>query len=182
MTPRRGTRRIATALVLAALMIACGGPDLCFNCPSGTPTATPSIVVTGSIATTNPLVNPTLINVVVCVDLPPGTSVADCTTSFFIAVNSAGNFTRNNVDAGAETVLFWVDQNGDGMIDPGDPQALLQDPEGQLDNVRLGQTVTIASARVDFTQNTATATISVGQTPTPAPTVPVATPTPTRTP
>lgn len=179
MSARRGSIRVRLLGLLAATLVACGGPDICLQCPTGTPTPGQSgAIVTGNVATINPNQTPTNVTVVICVDLPAGGTAQDCTQSFFTDVTTQGQFTRNNVKPGSETIFFWVDANNDGIIDPGDPLAQLTDTQGRLGDVQAGQTVTLADVAIAFTDNTATATISVGTTPTPTPSAFQATPTP----
>ena len=179
------SRSLANRLVALASLLAvagCGGGDICLNCnPSGSPTPISGVLVTGNISrlsTFNPFSD---VTVVICVDLPDGGGVENCPKIFLANVFTNGTFTRSGVDPGSETIYFWIDENGDGQIDPGDPIAQLQDPNGELRLVESGFTVDVANAVVDFTTQTATATISVSATPTPTPT-PVTTPTPTPTP
>ncbi len=178
---RRATWRVRMVAVLAAGLLACGGDDICLQCPDGTPTPGQSgAIVTGSIiSSTNPQTTPSAITVIVCVGLGAGQSVTNCPNSFYTNPSTEGDFTRRNVIAGAETIFFWVDADQNGTIDPDDPLAQLVDTEGVLDNVQSGQTVTVANARIDFLAETATAQISIGLTPTPTPTAFQPTPTPT---
>lgn len=167
--------------LLTAGMLACGGEDICLQCPMGTPTPGQSgVTVTGQIANINPFTSPANVNVVICVGLEENQSIDDCPNQFLTSASITGEFTRNNVQAGAETIFFWVDEDGNGMIDPDDPLAQLADPESQLSNVQNGQTVTLASVRIQFLENTATANITVGLTPTPTPSA-TTTPTPSQT-
>jgi len=165
-------------VLLAATLMACGGPDICLQCPTVTPTATPSVTVTGSGVSVIPNANPSSVTVIICLDLPSGGTAADCTQSFFTDVNTDGTFTRFNVPPGAETIFFWVDANHTGMVDPGET-VKLADPQGVLDNVQAGQTVTLSNVIVNFTTKTATADITISLTPTPTPSAVQTTPTPT---
>lgn len=168
--------------LFAGGLLACGGDDICLQCPEGTPTPGQSgAIVTGNIVSTNPQTNPSSITVIVCVGLETGQSITNCPNSFYTTANTEGDFTRKNVIAGAETIFFWVDANQDGTIDEDDPQATLIDTEGELEDIQSGQTVTVANTRIDFVNQTATATITVGLTPTPTPTAVTATPTPQAT-
>ena len=166
--------------LLAGGLLACGGDDICLQCPEGTPTPGSSgVTVTGTIVSSNPTTVPSSITVIVCVGLEQNQSVTECPNSFYATVATDGTFTRKNVIAGAETIFFWVDSDGNGMIDPGgDLFAQLIDGTGELDLVENGQTVTLSNIRIAFLQNTATADITVGTTPTPTPTAVTATPTP----
>ena len=183
MSVRRRSLRVRAGILLAAtLMASCGGGDICLQCPSGTPTPGPAAaIVTGTITSINPAQTPANVTVVICVDLPAGGTANDCTQSFFTDVTTQGDFVRNNVKAGSETIFFWVDANNDGTIDPGDPLAVLTDSQGKLDLVQAGQTVTLANVSITFPADsvgTATADITVANTPTPTPTAFSPTPTP----
>jgi hypothetical protein len=177
--------RVSVWLVTLLLggLLACGGDDICLQCPSGTPTPGVSgAIVTGQIASVDPFTNPSTINVVICVGLDSDQGVEDCPNQFLTTANTQGEFTRNNIQTGSQTIFFWVDTDQTGTITPDDPLAELVDTQGQLADIQAGQTVTLSSVRIDFVGQTATADITVGLTPTPTPTAPQATPTPTQTP
>jgi len=179
----RPRRRLGVGLVvlLTAGLLACGGDDICLNCPNGTPSpGTQSVTVSGNIASSNPFTSPPAINVVICLGLNEE-GLEGCPTTFFTVPNNDGTFSRSNVEAGALSIFFWVDQNQNGMIEPDDLIAQLSDPEGLLDDVGAGRTVNVGNARILFLEGTATASITVTTTPTPTPS-PGASPTPTRTP
>lgn len=182
MSHHPGSWKIRLLLLVAAVVSACGGGDICLQCPDGTPTPGSSgVTVTGTIVSSNPTTAPSSITTIVCVGLEQGQSVTDCPNSFYADVNTDGTFTRRNVKDGAETIFFWVDTDMNGMIDPDDMLAQLQDSEGTLDRVQNGQTVTLSDIRIAFLNNTATANITIGLTPTPTPTAVTATPTPANT-
>jgi hypothetical protein len=167
-------------VLLAATLAACGGPDICLQCPSGGPTPAAAVTVTGSGLQTTPSQTPSNVTVIVCLDLKAGGTPDDCGQSFFADVTTDGSFTRNNVSPGPETIFFWVDANGNGMVDPTDPIATLSDSQGALGLVQAGQTVTLSNISVNFNTTVATANISVTTTPTPVPTTrPSPTPQPT---
>jgi hypothetical protein len=178
MSARRRSYRVRIGILLAATLVACGGPDICLQCPSGTPTPTSSVTVTGSGLATTPPVNPASVTVIICLNLADNEGADACTQSFFTDVTTQGSFTRSSVSPGPETIFFWVDANNDGMVDPDDPIAKLTDTQGQLGDVQTGQTVTLTNISANFTTELATATISVGQSATPTPTAVTATPTP----
>lgn len=179
---RRGSFAVRLVTLLAGAIVACGGEDICLQCPDGTPTPGQSgAIVTGNIVSSNPSTNPSAMTVIVCVGLDAGGDPSNCPNSFFTTPSTDGTFTRRNVTAGAETIFFWVDADQNGTIDPDDPLARLIDNEGILEDVQSGQTVTIASARINFVGQTATADISIGLTPTPTPTAVQVTPTPSAT-
>jgi len=180
MRSRRGSWSVRLVTLFAGALVACGGDDICLNCPSGTPTPGSSgVTVTGNIASSSPFTSPSSINVVICLGLDPTQGVQNCPDTFLTVPNVEGSFTRSNVDSGALSVFFWVDEDDNGMIDPDDPLAQLSDPEGQLDDVAAGQTATLGNVRIQFLDGTASATITVGQTPTPTPSAAQPIPTPT---
>jgi hypothetical protein len=174
---------VVLVAALGAALLACGGDDICLNCPNGSPTpGQSSVTVSGNIASSNPFTNPASILVLICLGLDPEQGPESCPDSFLTQPAVDGTFSRSNVDPGALSVFFWVDENDAGTIEPDDPIARLSDPEGLLDDVAAGRTVSIGNARIDFLAGVATASISVTQTPTPTPTAPTATPTPSGTP
>jgi len=171
---------LGLAAALAGLLASCGGGDICLNCTPGTPTPTILVSLTGNISRLSILVPFDEVNVIVCLDLGPDQPASDCNRFFLAPVNSNGSFSRSSIEPGGETIFFWIDQNGDGMIDPGDQIARLLDPDGELADVTNGETVNVVNSIVDFTAQTATAQIFITTTPTPTPT-PVTTPTPAPT-
>jgi len=63
------------------------------------------------------------------------------------------NFRVSNSKSGRLVVAFLLDGEGrdaDGRIDPGDPVALLNDPDCVLDDVPEDYLVNIANARINF--------------------------------
>ncbi len=158
--------------IASTLLVACGGDDICLNCdPDSTPTPGPttSIKLEGDIlrlSTLDPLGS---VVVVTCVDPQAGVPLADCTDAFTTLADNEGHFSRTRISVGALGLFFWIDRNEDGRVDPTDPYAVLQDPEGKLSDVTGGETVAIEAAQVDFTTQTAIATIVLSRTPTPTP-------------
>jgi hypothetical protein len=179
--PTRTSRRLAIVAAFAALLAACGGGDICLNCPSGSPTPTTQVSLAGNISRLSLFLPFDDVTVIVCLDLPPDQPATACTRFFLAAVAEDGTFSRTSIDPGSETIFFWVDQNNVGTIDPDDPIARLLDPEFELVDVTSGLTVNVVNAVVDFTDQTATADISVTTTSTATPT-PTPSPTPTPTP
>jgi hypothetical protein len=175
-------REALVSAAMVAWLAACGGKDLCLNCPSGTPTppGQNTVTVTGNIFSSSPPA-PGSVMELICVGLSRSVTIGQCGqasaggTLFLVNNDASGNFTRTGVTAGSERIGFWFDQNNNGNIDPGEVVELT-DSSGQLGNVAGGSTVTIADASVTFPNATlpngsATATITVtAGTPTPQPT------------
>ena len=167
---------------MVAWLAACGGKDLCLNCPGGTPTppGQNTVTVEGNVFSSTPPAPGTVMELV-CVGLSRSFTVDQCGqasaggTLYIINNDTSGNFSRTGVMAGAERIAFWWDQNNDGMIDPSEIVELV-DTSGQLGSVAGGDTVSIANAAVTFPNATlpngsASATITVTSgTPTPQPT------------
>ena len=79
-----------------------------------------------------------------------------------VAVASDANpieFAVTQVKSGDLTVVFLQDQvsEPDGHIDPGDPIATLDDPDGILSGVRKGETIDVTDVDIDFTTGSAEA-------------------------
>lgn len=55
------------------------------------------------------------------------------------------------------TVVFLADDASDGVIDPGDPVAVLLDPDQQLRDLREGDQVNLVDVQLDFTTRHAVA-------------------------
>lgn len=60
------------------------------------------------------------------------------------------DFTLSDVRNGDLTVLFMQDLDEDGAIDAGDPVAVLEDPDGELADVRAGLTVELTDVDLDY--------------------------------
>ncbi len=164
---------LAGSALVAAAIAACGGDDICLsgNCdPDTSPTPSYTVSVSGNVSRFTTLVSdPTTVTVIVCVGLPEGDDASACPKSFLAQVTSSFTFARSGVEPGSETIFFWIDEDQNGQIDPGDPLARLSDPNRKLVGVGSGEQVSVTNAVVDFPIQTATATITVGRAPTPTP-------------
>src|SRR5262249_5299433 len=139
----RHPMRLGLAAALAVLLASCGGGDICLNCTPGGPTPSTLVSITGNISQLSILVPFDQVSVIICLDLPPDKGASDCTHFFLAPVSETGAFARSSIQPGSETIFFWIDQNGNGMVNPGDPIARLQDPDGELVDVSTGQTVNV---------------------------------------
>lgn len=164
---------LAVSAALGWTMASCGGDDICLadSCdPDVSPTPSYTVSVSGNVSRFTTLVSdPTTVTVIVCVGLPAGSGASACPKSFLAQVASNFTFSRSGVEPGSETIFFWIDENQNGEIDPGDPLARLSDPTGRLEEVGSGEQVSVTNAVVDFPVEVATATITVGRSPTPTP-------------
>jgi hypothetical protein len=162
----------AVGLVLgfAALLASCGGADICLGCDgNSTPSPQNLVTATGNI---NQIVGSAAlvedVRVIFCVGFDG--PFLDCTNTFSTTVDTNGNFTRSRLPKGSLRVGFRLDPNDNGMFEPTEPWAELEDPNGFLTNLTGGQTANILDVTIDFDTNTATATqITVTTTPTPTP-------------
>lgn len=163
-----GTGVVAWAVVVS--LAGCGGKDICLGCDgSATPGPNTLVGVRGDIFQiqgSSALFEQ--VRVVFCVDF--GGDFLDCQNTFTSSVDSSGRFSRSRITAGALRIGFRLDPNDDGVFDPTEPFAELQDPNGVLQNVPGGRTVEVLDVTIDFGSETATARqIRVTLTPTPTP-------------
>ncbi|MFM7736583.1 MAG: hypothetical protein ACKPBU_11470 [Alphaproteobacteria bacterium] len=159
--------------LLAWALAACGGKDICLadSCdPDTSPTPAYTVAVAGNVSRFTTFVSdPTTVTVIVCVGLAQGGDASSCPKSFLAQLSTNFTFSRSGIEPGSETIFFWVDEDQNGQIEPGDPLARLSDPGGKLVDVGSGEQVNVTNAVVDFPVQVATATITVGKSPTPTP-------------
>lgn len=78
----------------------------------------------------------------------------ECTPGKSVVLTSGEkNFTLDRIDSGMIRVVFLLDNAGssaDGQIDPGDPIAVLDDIDCQLDDVNAKTTVTLTDVDLRF--------------------------------
>ena len=161
---------VSAALLLGAALAGCGGADICLGC-NGNSTPSPQNLVTATGNINQVIGSAALledVRVVFCVDFDG--PFLDCTNTFSTTVDANGNFTRSRLPKGSLRVGFRLDPNDNGMFEPTEPWAELEDPSGFLSNLSGGQTANILDVTIDFDTHTATATqITVTTTPTPTP-------------
>jgi hypothetical protein len=73
------------------------------------------------------------------------------------AVSLDRSFALSNVPAGDATILFLIDAKNDGVIDPGDSVATLEDPERQLAGLKAGDIVLLQDVTINAAQGKAAA-------------------------
>src|SRR5262245_31620354 len=161
---------VCAALPLAALLASCGGKDICLGC-DGNSTPSPQNLVT-AVGNINQIVNSAAlvedVRVIFCVGFDG--PFLDCQNTFSTSVDTNGKFTRSRLPKGSLRVGFRLDPNDNGVFEPGEPWAELEDPNGTLSNLTGAQTANIFDIVIDFGANTATATqITVTTTPSPTP-------------
>jgi hypothetical protein len=92
-------------------------------------------------------------------------------------VNEDGEFALSGLPSGKLGVTFLADGANDGVIDRGDPIAILADPEQQLDDLQSGEGVHFTDIQLDFGSKQAVAD-AIEVTHTGHSTAPKSTPTP----
>ena len=162
----------AVAWAAAAALAGCGGKDICLGC-DGRATPGPNTLVNvprGILQIQGSSALFEQVRVVFCVDF--GGDFLDCQNTFTTSVDSSGSFSRSRITAGSLRVGFRLDPNDDGLFDPTEPFAELEDPDGRLQNVPGGRTVELLDVTIDFGSETATARqirVSLSPAPTPSP-------------
>lgn len=138
--------------ILFALLAACGeGPPAPSSAASGGG-AQAGVQITGNVAQ-----GKGRLLVFVYVNLPPDVTPAAAEPTSVAGVALDRRFALGEVPPGNVTVLVLVDNGNDGAIDPGDPIALLNDPEHRLSGLQAGDQVTIRDLAVDAANGRATA-------------------------
>jgi hypothetical protein len=106
-------------------------------------------------------------------DLTPADDPAAHEPASVGTLTADGHFDLEVPAATAVTVVFLADGSNDGVVDEGDPIALLNSPE--LAGLQAGDRVQIGDAKIDFTTHRVAATVEVARaaapvrTPTPVP-------------
>jgi hypothetical protein len=161
--------------VLSALFAACGGENICLGCgPSPTASGSTTVTIQGTVVSSDiGEVGP--FPVYICADDEVTDDPSTC--QFQTTTNSlTGAFTRSNVSPGSQQI-FFANQS---ITQEGALVAKLQDPDGLLDEVEGGFTVTLDNVQIEFEDDVATADITVTENPTPTPS-PTGSPTPAPT-
>ncbi len=150
-------RRSLCAAMVALLALAWGCSEGTVKFGGDTDQEENPVIVTGNIDDVTP-VNTRDIVVFVFTDL---TDDDDGVVDFkpfadaeaVVVESGSSEFTIDDVQNGALTVVFLLDNAGDaadGEINDGDQVAVLADDDGRLDDVRAGTTVTIDDVDIDF--------------------------------
>jgi hypothetical protein len=167
---------LGLALVLGVAIASCGGSDICLGCDgNSTPAPNTLVAVQGNIfQIQGSAALPEQVRVVICVDAT-GDFLSCQSNAFTTSVSSTGEFSRTRITEGSLRVGFRLDPNDDGVFDPNEPWAELEDPDGFLDSVPGGDTAQVLDITIDFAGNTATAeeikiVTTASPTPAPAPT------------
>jgi hypothetical protein len=170
--------RAGASLLALAALLGCGEGASTIsetNLPSSAPSG---IEITGTVAAE--AVRPTLL-VFALVDTGPGTdTTAEEQPPSVGVVNEQGEFVLTGVAPGTISVIFLDDRASDGVIDDGDPIAVLT--HEALRSLQDGTRVTLVNVHLDFRSQKATAervdaAAADPSAPTAAP-APTATPTP----
>jgi hypothetical protein len=147
------TRLVVTALVV--LIAGCGEAG-----PSGTGAvgaggAFEAVEIRGNVSPGGPAANKLLVfayaNLEGQAAVPSGEPVS------MSNVAADRSFALTSVPAGDATVLFLVDAKSDGVIDPGDSVAALDDPEHALTGLKAGDEVVLQDISINVAQGKATA-------------------------
>ncbi|MFQ5477382.1 MAG: hypothetical protein ACE5E4_02065 [Candidatus Binatia bacterium] len=149
-------RRACLPLILS-LVCACGDGTLIFGAGDDS-NPLENLVVDGTINNVVPVTTRDIV-VFVFTNLRDFVSFSDFDDGEAVIVAfGSTQFSVSGVTRGDLTVVFLLDDaDPDGQIDTGDPVALLQDPDGVLDNVSPGRQLRIDSIDIDFSAGTADA-------------------------
>lgn len=88
----------------------------------------------------------------------PGTFQEFDSGEVVVVKNGTIEFSMEQVESGDLTVVFLLDNPGteaDGQIDEGDPVAILDDPDKELEDTRSGLTIEIDDIDINFTDEDA---------------------------
>jgi len=163
MTPTRFHAWSRTALLAAAGFAAssCGNGTVTFGNGDGDNDGNATVTVKGNLDNVSPVTSREVVVFVYDIDsndnsdrctCPPNPS---CSTQGKADVLASGEteFTLTGLFAGPLGVVFLLDNSGnyaDGQIDPGDPIAVLDDVDCQLDDVGGNLTVTLKDVDIAF--------------------------------
>ena len=95
------------------------------------------------------------------IDLAPGEYPAAREPASIGTVAADGAFDVGVPVGGSLTLVFLADGSNDGVVDGGDPIAVLGGPE--LADLQVGDRVQIGDAKIDFTSHRVAATIEVAR-------------------
>jgi hypothetical protein len=156
---------LRAAVVLA--LCGCGSGTVTFGSGDGNNNDDPTVTVTGNIRNVDPITSRDIVVFAYGIaesdsgDRCPCPANPFCATSTNgkVAVVSSGEteFTLSGVDAGPLGLVFLLDNSGnnaDGEINPGDPIAVLDDSDCELDSVDGNITVTLKDVDITFADAT----------------------------
>jgi hypothetical protein len=167
----RSTLRLLGMMAFLALASGCGGPAP-QAAQSGGAASAAGVEITGHLA--DPGTRGSIL-VFAYTDLGPGEDVAAHEPASVSTLAADGTFDLEVPPCSSLTLVFLADGSSDGVVDEGDPVAVLTGPE--LADLHGGDHVHVADARIDFLAHRITATIEVARagepehTPTPVPAV-----------
>lgn len=150
----------AAALTLLALSISsCGGGDITFG--GGNDNTKAKVTFKGNLDSVSPVTSRDIVVFVYNIDKDDESDRCPCpqnpsnSTNGKAAVLASGEteFTISGLTPGRFGVVLLLDNAGnlaDGEIDPGDPIAILDDVDCQLDDVKGDLTVTLDDIDVSF--------------------------------
>jgi hypothetical protein len=162
---------LPTAL-LSATFSACGGSNICLGCsPSPTASGASSVTLQGTVVFTS-IGTVQDLPVYICVDEQATNNPSTCNNPPRTTTDQSGDFLRTNITPGNLQIFFLNEPLDDSAL-----VAKLEDPQGLLDDVNAGYTVTVDNVEVDFNTNVATGDITLTKNPTPTP-APTSTPSP----
>ena len=151
-----------TILIPLAFAASCGGGDFVFGGDDGdNPT---KVTFTGNLNTVTPVTSRDIVVFVYNIDdnsdrcpcpANPCPDSSSCVNLGKTAVLESGEteFTISDLEPGAFGVVFLLDNSGvnaDGEINPGDPIAVLDDTDCQLDDINGKITATLKDVDIDF--------------------------------
>lgn len=159
---------LATLALLAcvggvAFAPACGGDDITFGGDEDDDDNPTKVTFTGNIDTVSPVTARDIVVFVYSLDddddngdrcpCPEDPSCLGADGKAAIISNDETEFTLSDLEPGAFGVVFLLDNAGDqadGQIDDGDPIAVLDDRDCQIDDVEGRITVTLEDIDIEF--------------------------------
>ena len=145
------------ALTTLTLLIACGDVPRGASSPqgSGGGADTEAVEIHGTVAAGGPDLGKLLVFAYANMAGRTAPGAADPTS--LSNVSADRSFSLSSVPPGDATILFLIDAKSDGVIDPGDTVAVLDDPEHALVGLRAGDEVLLQDITIDATHGKAAA-------------------------